>query len=115
LSAKNVLFRKNSMVDRFFFYYKNKKKFKSILCFGNLPPPIFVEAKVYVYFHQKLYLEIPDNFNLKNKVVFNFKRLIFNFFKNNADYWVVQSNLIKKQLGVKYFFGNVNNIVVCPF
>lgn len=115
LNAKNVLFKKNSMVERFFFYYKNKEKFKSILCFGNVPPPISVEAKVYVYFHQKLYLEIPDNFNLKNKFVFNFKKLIFNFLKYNADYWVVQSNLIKKQLGMEFFCGNVNNIVVCPF
>ena len=40
-------------------FYKrlNKKNFHSVLCFGNIPPPIKLDTNVYIYFHNELLLD----------------------------------------------------------
>src|SRR5690606_34234851 len=68
IDQKRISFIKNSHSERLRFYSNNKDKFHSILCFGNVPPPLRLKAKVFVYFHQKLFLEIPSEFSLKEKL-----------------------------------------------
>lgn len=109
------LFIPNSIIKRHFFYIKYKNKFDKVICFGNLPPTIRLNAKVLVYFHQKLYLDIPMDFSIINKLIFLFKQNILNFIKNNTNYWLVQSNSIKIDLANKYFNGLSDNIIVLPF
>ena len=108
-------FINNSVLERHFFYKKNKDKFDKVICFGNLPPTIRLDAKVLVYFHQPLFLKIPNNFSLKNRVVYNIKQNILNFFKNNADLWLVQSKYIKNEFSKKYLNGKAEKIVKLPF
>lgn len=105
----------NSLMERHFFYKKNRDQFNFVICFGNLPPTIRLKAKVFVYFHQKLFLEIPSDFSFSSKCVFLFKQKILNIMKNNADYWLVQSNIIKIELAEKYFNGLDKRIIKLPF
>ena len=96
-------FISNSILDRHLFYKKNKQKFNKVLCFGNLPPTIRLNSKVLVYFHQPLFLYIPKEFSLKNKIIYGIKQNILNFLKSNADLWMVQSEFIRVELSKKYF------------
>ncbi|MDO7432493.1 glycosyltransferase [Acinetobacter baumannii] len=115
ICKNKVKFIKNSHFERMKFYSNNKDKFDSILCFGNVPPPLRLKAKVFVYFHQKLFLEIPNEFNLKGKLVYKIKQFYLNFYKNNCDKWLVQSKLMQKQFALKYLNKDLSNIQVLPF
>lgn len=105
----------NSIVERHLFYKKNKHNFEKIICFGNLPPTIRLKAKVLVYFHQPLFLEIPKGFSFKNKFIYAIKQNILNCIKNNADIWLVQSENVKLEFSKKYLSGRAENIAELPF
>lgn len=111
----NSIFISNSIYERYFFYKENQEKFKKVLCFGNVPPPLRLKAEVYVYFHQKLFLSVPEEFSIKNKIIYFLKQNILNFFKNNADLWLVQSNNIAEGLSYKYKLNKEEKIVIAPF
>lgn len=108
-------FISNSIVERHNFYIMNKSTFKSVFCFGNLPPTIRLKAKVLVYFHQPLFLEIPKGFSFKNKFIYAMKQNILNCIKNNADFWLVQSEYIKVEFSKKYLGKKIENIIKLPF
>lgn len=105
----------NSLMERHFFYQKNKDKFDKVICFGNLPPTIRLKAKALVYFHQPLFLEIPQGFSFKNKFIYAIKQNILNYIKNNADIWLVQSENVKLEFSKKYLSGRAEKIVKLPF
>ncbi|KQF03203.1 hypothetical protein APB97_02740, partial [Acinetobacter baumannii] len=108
-------FISNSIIKRHYFYKKNKDQFNAVICFGNLPPTIRLKAKVLVYFHQPLFLEIPKEFSLKNKIIYGIKQNILNFLKSNADLWMVQSEFIRVELSKKYFSNESEKIIKLPF
>ena len=105
----------NSLMERHFFYQKNKDKFDKVICFGNLPPTIRLKAKVLVYFDQTLFLEIPQGFSFKNKFIYAIKQNILNCIKNNADIWLVQSENVKLEFSKKYLSGGAEKIAKLPF
>ena len=115
ISESRKIHISNSLMERHFFYNKNKNKFNKVICFGNLPPTIRLKADVFVYFHQKLFLEVPRDFLILNTLVLLFKQNILNLIKNNADYWLVQSNSVKVELAIKYFKGQDERIIKLPF
>ena len=115
IPVKNKKFISNSMLERHFFYQKNKDKFDKVICFGNLPPTIRLKAKVLVYFHQPLFLEIPQGFSFKNKFIYAIKQNILNCIKNNADIWLVQSENVKLEFSKKYLSGRAEKIAKLPF
>ena len=45
-------------VSRARFYTQHGKRLERVLCFGNVPPPIRLEADVAVYFHNMLFYPI---------------------------------------------------------
>lgn len=94
-------------------FYKHKN-FTKILCFGNIPPPKKTRGKIFTYFHQPLFLEIPNNFSLKNKLIYNLKIFILKRFSKNTSIWLVQSDFIKNKLAEKYRIDN-NIIKILPF
>lgn len=108
-------FIKNSIFERHKFYKENKREFSHVLCFGNIPPTVRLQAKVFVYFHQTLFLKIPKDFSLKNKIIYYIKQNILNFLKSNADLWLVQSEFIRLELSKKYFSGEGEKIIKLPF
>lgn len=111
----NSAFISGSFYERYCFYKVNKENFNKVLCFGNVPPPLRLKAKVYVYFHQKLFLSLPEDFSIKNKIIYLLKQNILNFFKHNADLWLVQSNSVAEDLSSKYKLNKEEQIVVAPF
>lgn len=108
-------FISNSILERHLFYKKNKDKFDKVVCFGNLPPTVRLNAKVLVYFHQLLFLKIPKDFSFKNKIIYYIKQNILNFLKSNADLWLVQSEFVRLELSKKYFSGEGEKIIKLPF
>lgn len=108
-------FISNSLRKRKQFYENHGDKFETVLCFGNVPPPIKLKAKVFVYFHQPLFLKIPKSFSFKNKIIYNAKQFVLNYYKNNASIWLTQSTLIQQELANRYFFGNISSIKILPF
>lgn len=115
ISSNKKIFISNSIFERHFFYQENKCKFSKVICFGNLPPSLRMDAKVFVYFHQRLFLEIPKEFSLKEKIIYGIKQNILNFLKSNADLWLVQSEFIRVELSKKYFSNESEKIIKLPF
>ena len=114
-NTKNeVLFLKAYLVKRHIFYKNNINRFSKILCFGNLAPSIKMEIPVYTYFHQTIFLKIPKEFKLYQKLMFRIKIFIFSYLLKNSDYIIVQSNLIKDNISKKFNF-NPENILLISF
>jgi glycosyltransferase involved in cell wall biosynthesis len=112
--TNTVLFLKASLLNRHIFYNKNKNSFTSVLCFGNLPPNIRLNVCVYTYFHQLLFLKITGNLTIKQKILYSLKIKVLNFFKKNTDFWIVQTELVKKLFIEKYDVLD-NKILMLPF
>lgn len=112
----DVSYISSSLIKRYEFYKKNKYEFEKVLCFGNVPPPINLDkSQVFVYFHQPLFLDIPQEFSLKNKINYLAKQFVLNLLKQNADYWLVQSNYIANCFSSKYLLGSNKKIIIAPF
>ncbi len=109
-----VKYLKGSFFKRHSFYFKNKHRFSKVLCFGNLPPNIRLNAEVFTYFHQIIYLSIPSEFSLTERFKFKLKIAILKQIAKNTDYWLVQSNLIKESLHSKFYF-KPESIKILPF
>lgn len=115
IESNKKLFLSNSVFKRTAFYVRYKNKYTSVLCFGNIPPPIKLSVPVYVYFHQQLFLDIPKNFTLINKAIYFFKQKVLDFYKNNATAWIVQNHLMKNKFKKKYLDIYDSDIKVLPF
>jgi len=114
LKSDKVTYLKGDFGKRFLFYFKHKQQFSKVLCFGNLPPNIKLNAEVFTYFQQLLYLNVPKEFSWKIQLKFKSKITILKRIAKNTDYWLVQSNSVKNGLqskfGLKY-----DEIKVLPF
>lgn len=110
-----ITYLEASLLSRHIFYKKNKSNFLKVLCFGNLPPSLKLNAKVYTYFHQKLFLEIPKDIPFKQKVVFKIKTMIFKIFNNNVDFWIVQTQAMKNNFLAKTSTLNKDKVLIIPF
>lgn len=109
-----ILFIEASLFKRKLFYKQNSHTFSKVLCFGNLPPNIRIKAEVYTYFHQQLYLKVPDNLSFIQSFLFSLKRMVFNYFFQNTDYWLLQTDMIKCNF-VKKFKISKEKVLVIPF
>lgn len=116
LNMLNCIYISSSFVDRYKFYKNNRNKYNKVLCFGNVPPPLKLKkSKVFVYFHQPLFLEIPQDFSLINKIIYTIKQNILRFFRSNTDYWLVQSPFISTKFSTKYLKGKSDKLRILPF
>jgi glycosyltransferase involved in cell wall biosynthesis len=97
LDACRSLYISNSFIRRFDFYKESGSKFSRILTFGNVPPPIKLDAQVFTYFHNVLYLNPVLGFSLAN-LLLRIKILIIKCFSKNTNVWLVQSNVMKSKL-----------------
>jgi len=114
ISADRKLFLKASLINRYKFYLSHKNSFHKVLCFGNLPPNIRLAAQVFTYFHQLLFLNIPDDLTLANKIKYLMKINILASLKGNSDYWFVQSHNVKSKLSSRFNI-DYDNIIEMPF
>ncbi|WP_439480699.1 glycosyltransferase [Chryseobacterium aquaticum] len=113
-SSNQSLFIKASYIKRLNFYLQNKTRFSKVLCFANVPPPIELNAEIYTFFHQYIYLKIPKKYPIKNSVIYYLKTKVIKFLKSNTDFWIVQNENIKSLLKVKFDLSE-NRIFTLPF
>lgn len=113
-AGDEVIIMKASFTRRKRFYKSKGNNFPKVLCFGNLPPNIKINGVVYTYFHQLLFLAIPGNIKGLSRLLYYVKTAILNSIKKNTNYWLVQSDLIKRQLAAKYEVKQ-EQVLVLPF
>jgi hypothetical protein len=113
INYKNIEVLDASIFNRTKYYIKNASNYKTILCFGNIPPPIYLESRVYIYFHQTLYFENIKNLGLISYLHFLFKKKYILFFNKKNYYWIVQSNTIQRDLSKNFKIDN-NQILEIP-
>lgn len=114
IPSHRKLYLKASLSSRHIFYKDNFQKFTKVFCFGNLPPTIRLNIPVYTYLQQKLYLNIPKEFSIPQKLLLRIKSLIFSKGLKNTNFLMVQSNLMKNGFLKKYKFKS-DNVLVLPF
>lgn len=114
IHSKNVKYAKANFFKRHFFYLKNRHLFSKVLCFGNLPPNIKLKAEVFTYFHQAIYLNIPKEFSLMERLKFELKVAILKNISRNTNYWLVQTDFMKQRLNLKFNFES-EKIRIIPF
>lgn len=110
----NFVYVKGGLQERHQFYLRNRHRFSKVMCFGNLPPTLQLNALVYTYFHQPMYLNVPRGFSIIDQIKIGLKILILKLIAKNTNYWLVQSDLIKERLHKKFLFKPAN-IKVLPF
>lgn len=115
IKKENVCIYQNSSLRlRYRFYTKHSSKFSKIFVLGNVPPPVKVKkAEVYTYFHNPMYLRVPNDFSIVEKLKYILKVCIINKNKSNTNYWLLQSNTLKEQFIEK--FGEKKKVKIVPF
>lgn len=111
---RRKVYLKANLLNRHQFYRRKGKKFSHVLCFGNLAPTIALKVPVYTYFHQTLFLELPDTLSFINKIKFKIKTKILDTIKSNTSIWLVQSLNIKKGL-MSQFELKKSQVRILPF
>lgn len=103
--CKHVRYMNASLIERKKFYKIKGHSFSSVLCFGNIPAPIKLNVPVYTYFHNINLLTLAEAHSLPVKVKSWLKREVFKHYKQNTDFWLVQTlntaNELIKHLGEK--------------
>ena len=103
IEHKKRNFVRATLINRFKFYFQHKNEFESVLCFGNVPPPIRVSnAIVFTYFHNSLILNYPKDYPIRKKIYVNIQRVFLRIAKQNTNYWVVQSTNIALALAQRF-------------
>lgn len=99
VKTENSILNPSESERKFFYKGINKQDFHSILCFGNIPPPIKLEANVYIYFHNELLLDpLKLNLGLHSKLKFLLKKIYLRY-KNHDNYkWITQTDRVSKKL-----------------
>ena len=100
-------------LSRFLFYKKNANSLKSILCFANVPPPLKIKSKTFIYFHNEILLNSKDlGFSIIKKLLFRLKWIYIKL--RNFNYiWFVQTEHMKTLLNKKLKV-NSNAILKSP-
>lgn len=115
ISKQNsVVFLEGSFFKRKNFYKENRQRFTTVFCFGNLPPNIKLKDKTITYFHQNLYLSVPQNTHIKDRFKFWLKTRVLNSIKSHTDLWMVQNETIKNNFSRKYTIPKAQ-VLVRPF
>lgn len=114
INSDRKVYIDGNILKRHQFYKKNRGKFSKILCFGNLAPTIKLDIPVYTYFHQPMYLNIPKEFTIKQRLTFELKTFIFSKLLKNTTKLLVQHNLMKKESVLKFKLQD-NNVLCIPF
>ncbi len=105
---------KPSIYNRIKVYKSINYKFEKVLCFGNVPPPVKMNATVYTYFHNIFLMLIPDDYTLKHKFSNYIKRFYIHSKSSNTDYWIVQTSNTRNALLKKLKLKN-ENVLIIPF
>jgi glycosyltransferase involved in cell wall biosynthesis len=113
-TTNKIIYLKAGLFSRYLFYISNSRTFSKVLCFGNLPPSVKINAEVFTYFHQQLFIEVPQSLRLLDKMKIQSKMVVLNLLKRNTNIWLVQSENMKNGLANKYNL-DFSSIKLLPF
>lgn len=112
---KNKLVIDASEKNRIKFYFKNKNRFKSFFCFGNVPPPISIDKRVVIYFQNELLLNNKNaHLSQKAQLILTLKKKYIYLLNKKKYLWAVQTNRMKEKL-VESLGVQSNNVETYPF
>lgn len=112
--TNKITILKPSLSLRKDFYVKHKKKINKAFILGNVPPPIILrDTLVYTYFHNSILIKTPKEFSLVEKLKYILKVYIVRKYSRNTNYWLVQSDILKKEFIKK--FKEVDKTIVLAF
>lgn len=101
----SVEYMKASMGSKASLFNRDLSEYTSLLCFGNIPPTKRLKIPVYTYFHNINLLTLAEAHSLSLKMKSWLKREVFKHYKQNTNYWLVQTsntaNELLKHLGEK--------------
>ena len=109
-----VTYMKASLGNRYRFYANNKDGFRAFLCFGNIPPQVKVNGPAYTYFHNINLLTLKECPSFKSRVLSWLKRRVFYRYRNNTDYWIVQTSNTRQELA-RHLRQPLEKILEYPF
>lgn len=112
--CKHVRYIPASLWERKRFYKAKAGRFSSVLCFGNIPTPIKLDVPVYTYFHNINLLTLSEAQSVLIKVKSWLKREVFKHYKNNTDYWLVQTSNTANEL-IKHLREKKERVLIMPF
>lgn len=115
IKENKVTYLQGKLSKRHAFYKSYGNAYKLVFCFANMPPTLRLNAKVYTYFHQFLFLKLPKKISVKNRVVFYLKRIFLMNIKNNSDFWMVQSDQVRQNFNMVIKPKILSDVNVVPF
>ena len=113
-SLPKVEYRVASLGSRKAFYKDHVGMFSSVLCFGNIPPPIHLNARVYTYLHNINLLKIPKMYPWKRRLKDFMKQRVIDYYGKNTDSWIVQTENTKDEIK-KHLLSGRKHVMVLPF
>lgn len=112
--VKRIEALSSSFKSRYGYYKRHKDDFRSVLCFGNIPPFIKLEVSVHTYMHNVSLLKIPTDYSFKRKALSYLKRCVLLHYSKNTTDWIVQTSNTASL--VREVFSSANqNVLEYPF
>lgn len=109
-----VYYLKGNLFLRHLFYLKHRKEISKVLCFANLPPTLKLKAEILTYFHQPLFIRLPNSAGWKLKLIIAIKSNILKLIVKNTNKWAVQSVNVQNKLSAKFNIFK-DDILILPF
>ncbi len=113
-SVKQKLVVKASLFNRKHFYIQHSDSFSSVFCFGNIPPQLKLNVPTYTYFHNINLLTLQESNGYVEYIKQYLKRCVFKYYKDNTDYWLVQTPNTANEL-VKNLNEKEEKVLLFPF
>lgn len=108
------LYLKDSIWARHRFYQQHKNRFTKVFCFANVPPTVRVNAQVFTYFHNLLFVQPSPWHTPVDKANLWIKSAFIKTFKQNTDYYIFQSGFVRDLFCKKYTFSEAKTQLI-PF
>lgn len=89
-------------------------QYSSVLCFGNIPTPVKLDVPVFTYYHNINLLTLHGLPSWKEVVKGWMKREVYRHYKENTNYWLVQTENTKEEL-MRHLKEKESRILLMPF
>ena len=110
----NIQYMRASLKGRWEFYQKMPMNITSVLCFGNVPPPIRLDVPVYTYFHNINMLTLDGWPSWLSTAITFAKREYIRMHRGNTEKWIVQTSNTKNEL-LKHLENRPDKVLIYPF
>lgn len=113
IPSQNILYLETNLWSRYKFYQSHRNDFSKVMCLGNLPPPIRLNAQVYTFFQNLIYIDFANYFGI-NKSILSLKSWYINFYLRNTDCVIMQTDYVRDSFCKKYQYPQKQCITI-PF